>query len=77
MQKPKVLVGIENGAASISTMGDVEVLVVDYDVLRMGESLQIPESFYNAFAGLREAVSARVDDGELRTKNGETSANQK
>jgi hypothetical protein len=61
MMKPKVLVEVENGVATTSTIGDVEVLVVDYDVLDLGESLLIPEAFYDAFAGLREAVRARED----------------
>jgi hypothetical protein len=61
MQKPKVLVEVENGVATINTIGDVEVLVVDYDVLGIGESLLIPEAFYEAFTGLREAVRARED----------------
>lgn len=74
MKKPKVLVEVENGVATTSTDGDVEVLVVDYDVLDMGESLQIPEAFYEAFAGLREAVGARGDEGEVGDEGSATPA---
>jgi hypothetical protein len=63
--KPKVLVEVENGLATATTIGDVEVLIVDYDVLDMGESQQIPEAFYEVFAGLREAVSTRGDEQEV------------
>jgi hypothetical protein len=75
MQKAKVLVEVENGIATTSTIGDVEVLVVDYDVLGLGEGLLIPEAFYEAFAGLREAVSTRGDEEEVRSEESETLVN--
>jgi hypothetical protein len=74
MSKPKVLVEVENGVATTSTIGDVEVLVVDYDVLDMGESLLIPESFYEAFAGLREAVNAKGNEQKVRDEESGTPA---
>jgi hypothetical protein len=74
MMKTKVLVEVENGVTTTSTIGDVEVLVVDYDVLGSGESLLIPEAFYDAFAGLREAVSARVEEEKVTDEGNVTPA---
>lgn len=77
MAKPKVLVEVENGVATASTVGEVEVLIVDYDTLNMGELFIIPEAFCEAFPGLREAVSSssehleqEADDEETRTPAG-------
>jgi hypothetical protein len=62
--KPKVLVEVEEGVATCHTVGDVEVLIVDYDVLEMGERISIPEEFYQAFPGLREAIHASCEGKE-------------
>lgn len=74
MQRPKVLVEVQNGVAATSTIGDVEVLIVDYDVLGLGESILIPEAFYEAFAGLREAVNAMWDEEEAKDDESRTPA---
>ena len=64
MPRPKVLIEVEDGIATCHTVGDVDVLVVDYDVLDMGERISIPEEFYQAFPGLRKAVKASCKSKE-------------
>ena len=58
--KPKVLIEVKSGVATYRTDGDVEVCVVDYDVIDLGEDPpQIPEEFFELFEGLKESLHAK------------------
>lgn len=56
MQKPKVLIEVRGGVAEYHTKGKVDVCLVDYDAIEGGDLPEVPEEFYEAFDGLREAL---------------------
>ena len=69
MARPKVLIEVTDGVASYQTRGAVEVCLVDYDVIRYGGEQEIPDSFYEAFDGLREAVANAEGDRDEHGNN--------
>ena len=63
MPKPKVLIEVTDAVATYRVHGSVDVCLVDYDVIELGEEIEVPEKFYKIFEGLRESVQvARQTD---------------
>lgn len=64
MRNPKVLIEVNDGVASYRVHGKADVCLVDYDVIALGEEIEVPEEFYKVFEGLRESVQDALQTDE-------------
>jgi len=58
MRKAKVLIEVNDGVASYRVHGEADICLVDYDVIALGEEIEVPEEFYEIFERLRKSVQA-------------------